>query len=72
MVAEKRFLQERILTLKKEVLQTQKQTKAARDCGKQVADDIDRLSDLVCLKADKNHQLLKEIALARRDVRNLH
>lgn len=48
MIAEKRFLQERIQMLKKEVLQTQKQAKTARDNGKQVADDIDRLSDLVC------------------------
>lgn len=71
MLQEKKMLLEGIQGCKKEIMQTQKQAKVIRDNGKQIGDDIVRLNELVVQKADRNSQLQKEIALAKRDVKSL-
>ena len=72
MQQEKRDLIALIASLKKEVVQTQKQAKAIRDNNRQMEDGIVKLSQLVHQKADRNHHQGKDVALVKRDVRNLY
>ena len=72
MQQEKRDLIGLIASLKKEVVQTQKQAKAIRDNNRQMEDGIVKLSQLVHQKADRNHHQAKDVALVKRDVRNLY
>jgi hypothetical protein len=55
MQQEKRDLIALIASLKKEVVQTQKQAKAIRDNNRQMEDGIVKLNQLVHQKADRNH-----------------
>ena len=68
---QKKEFNAQIQALKKEVVQTQKQAKAARDNNRHIEDDIDKLAALVHQKADRNQHQAREIALVKRDVRNL-
>jgi hypothetical protein len=72
MQQEKRDLIALIASLKKEVVQTQKQAKAIRDNNRQMEDGIVKLNQLVHQKADRNHHQAKDVALVKRDVRNLY
>jgi hypothetical protein len=72
MQQEKRDLIGLIASLKKEVVQTQKQAKAIRDNNRQMEDGIVKLNQLVHQKADRNHHQAKDVALVKRDVRNLY
>ena len=72
MQQEKKDLIALIASLKKEVVQTQKQAKAIRDNNRQMEDGIVKLSQLVHQKADRNLHQAKDVALVKRDVRNLY
>jgi hypothetical protein len=72
MQQEKRDLIALIASLKKEVVQTQKQAKTIRDNNRQMEDGIVKLNQLVHQKADRNHHQAKDVALVKRDVRNLY
>ena len=72
MQQEKRELIALIASLKKEVVQTEKQAKVIKDNNRQMEDGIVKLSQLVHQKADRNHHQAKDVALVKRDARNLY
>ena len=71
LVHEKKAVSEQVASLKKEIIQAQKATKAVKDSNRQMEDNVVKLTDLVLQKADRNHHLERDTALLKRDVKAL-